>query len=105
MQPSIPHLLATSILLATAAASVAAQAPDQAQHQVQVPDRDPIGKPAPAWPVAEWFQLEAGHDSLQLADLRGKVVYLYRFQSLVPRLPHARLPDAPEAGRALPEGP
>jgi thiol-disulfide isomerase/thioredoxin len=43
------------------------------------------GKLAPPWTgIASWHQLPAGAKSLDVASLRGKVVYLYFFQSWCP---------------------
>ena len=39
---------------------------------------------APAWKVDTWFNLPEGKASLDLADYKGKVVYLYGFQSWCP---------------------
>lgn len=39
---------------------------------------------APAWRVDEWFNLPDGRESIDLEDYRGKVVYLYGFQSWCP---------------------
>lgn len=39
---------------------------------------------APAWEVEEWFNLPEGVDSIDIADFKGKVVYLYAFQSWCP---------------------
>jgi thiol-disulfide isomerase/thioredoxin len=41
-------------------------------------------RPAPAWGVTEWLNLPKGKTSLDLADYRGKVIYLYGFQSWCP---------------------
>ncbi len=52
---------------------------------------DPPGQPAPAWTTREWFN----HDgSLQLAELRGRVVVLHAFQMLCPACIHHGLPQA-----------
>lgn len=51
------------------------------------PERAGLGvldTPAPAWKVDTWFNLPAGKASLDLADYKGKVVYLYGFQSWCP---------------------
>lgn len=42
------------------------------------------GQPAPAWKVAHWDQLPEGKASLDVADFRGKVIYLFCFQSWCP---------------------
>ncbi len=51
------------------------------------PERAGLGvldAPAPAWKVDTWFNLPEGKASLDLADFKGKVVYLYGFQSWCP---------------------
>ena len=40
--------------------------------------------PAPSLEVTEWAQLPEGHDSLDVDDYRGKVLYIYCFQSQCP---------------------
>lgn len=51
------------------------------------PERAGLGvldTPAPAWKVDTWFNLPAGKTALDIADYKGKVVYLYGFQSWCP---------------------
>lgn len=43
-----------------------------------------VGQPAPAWGVTDWLNLPPNARALDVADLRGKVVYLYGFQSWCP---------------------
>jgi len=43
-----------------------------------------LGKEAPKWDVGPWHQLPSGKDSLDISDFRGKVLYLYCFQSWCP---------------------
>ena len=43
-----------------------------------------VGKPAPAWNISQWYQLENEEQPLKLEDLKGKTVYLYCFQSWCP---------------------
>ena len=52
---------------------------------------DPPGRAAPPWTTCEW--LNTG-DTLQLADLRGKVVVLHAFQMLCPACVQHGLPQA-----------
>lgn len=63
-------LLATAALTATLCA--------------QEPEPGILGKPAPRWIVDQWHNLPQGKKSLDVADFRGKVVYLYHFQSWCP---------------------
>ena len=42
------------------------------------------GQQAPEWDVSEWHQLPEGKDDLDITDYRGKVLYLYFFQSWCP---------------------
>ena len=48
------------------------------------PERGIVGRAAPAWGVTQWHQLPEGKTSLDLADYKGKIVYLYCFQSWCP---------------------
>ncbi len=43
-----------------------------------------INKPAPSWGVAKWYQLPDKKTSLDVVDYKGKVIYLYGFQSWCP---------------------
>ncbi|WP_417848848.1 TlpA family protein disulfide reductase [Thalassoglobus sp.] len=43
-----------------------------------------VGQQAPAWSVSEWRQLPVGVTTLNVDDFRGKVLYLYFFQSWCP---------------------
>ncbi len=43
-----------------------------------------LGQPAPSWDIAQWANLPPSSKSLDIADLAGKVVYLYCFQSWCP---------------------
>ena len=42
------------------------------------------GQAAPSWQVDTWFNLAEGTDSIDVADFRGKVVYLFFFQHRCP---------------------
>jgi len=42
------------------------------------------GREAPSWRVEKWFNLPDGADSIDVDDYKGKVVYLYGFQSWCP---------------------
>ena len=43
-----------------------------------------LGQQAPQWDVSQWHQLPNGKDDLNIDDYRGKVLYLYFFQSWCP---------------------
>jgi thiol-disulfide isomerase/thioredoxin len=43
-----------------------------------------VGRQAPPWQVDTWFQLPADSSTLNVQDYRGKVLYLYGFQSWCP---------------------
>lgn len=49
------------------------------------------GQPAPPWTTREWFNSDG---TLQLTDLRSKVVVLHAFQMLCPACVHHGLPQA-----------
>ncbi len=40
-----------------------------------------LDRQAPGWGVSKWFHLPEGKTLLDIADFKGKVVYLYCFQS------------------------
>lgn len=40
-----------------------------------------LNQPAPEWGVAQWFHLPEDKTRLDIGDFKGKVVYLYCFQS------------------------
>lgn len=42
------------------------------------------GRPAPAWPGLQWLQVPEGRDALDVTDFRGRVLYLFGFQSWCP---------------------
>ena len=46
--------------------------------------RGVAGRQAPTWQVDEWFNLPADAVSLDVGDFKGKVIYLYGFQSWCP---------------------
>lgn len=46
--------------------------------------RGVVGRKAPAWTVDRWFNLPDGETALDVEALRGKVIYLYCFQSWCP---------------------
>ncbi len=62
------------------AASLVAVLPASAQR----PQPGILGQPAPAWGATQWLNLPRGAQALDVADFRGKVVYLYCFQSWCP---------------------
>ena len=75
------RLIAPAGLLAVAtliAASLLPALPGQAQSP------GIVGQPAPAWTVDGWSNLPAGRDTLDVSDFKGKVVYLFCFQSWCP---------------------
>ena len=43
-----------------------------------------VGKAAPSWGVTEWINLPKKKTTLDIADFKGKVVYLFCFQSWCP---------------------
>lgn len=43
-----------------------------------------LNKPAPGWGVKKWLNLPDGVRSLDVSDFKGKVLYLYCFQSWCP---------------------
>ena len=53
-------------------------------HAQQKPTRGIAGQQAPEWSVSKWHQLPDGKESLNISDYKGKVLYLYFFQSWCP---------------------
>ncbi len=51
-----------------------------------------LDQAAPEWGVESWFNLPEGKEKLSLADYKGKVVYLYFFQSWCPACLHKGFP-------------
>ncbi|MCH7878660.1 MAG: redoxin domain-containing protein, partial [candidate division Zixibacteria bacterium] len=43
-----------------------------------------LDRPAPDWSVEKWHNLPPGKQSLDISDYKGKVLYLYCFQSWCP---------------------
>jgi len=77
MRTAAPCFLRTSLLIATLV--LAGQADGQTR-----PVRGIRDQPAPSWGVTDWHNLPRGVSTLDVADFRGKVVYLYCFQSWCP---------------------
>ena len=50
------------------------------------------GQQAPQWDVSGWHQLPAGKKTLDITDYKGKVLYLYFFQSWCPGCHSAGFP-------------
>ncbi len=51
---------------------------------VSAQPRGIIGRPAPVWGVTKWMNLPAGAHALDIGDFKGRVLYLYGFQSWCP---------------------
>ena len=57
---------------------------------VELRRRGIVGQPAPSWQgIESWHQLPHGKTALDVSEFRGKVVYLYFFQSWCPEC-HSR---------------
>jgi len=48
------------------------------------PTRGIVGAAAPSWEIQQWEQLPDDKETLDVSQLRGKVIYLYCFQSWCP---------------------
>ena len=83
--------LPPGILVITVAVTLlcAQSAPAQSQKK-QKPGI--VGQPAPKWSVSSWHQLPDGKESIDVTDYRGKVTYLYFFQSWCPGCHSAGFP-------------
>lgn len=58
---------------------LAAQAGNATEQEASRPGI--LNRLAPAWGLTQWLNLPKGKTSLDLADYRGSVIYLYAFQS------------------------
>lgn len=65
-------------------------------QQKQKPTPGIVGQVAPKWSVSSWHQLPVGKESLDVSDFRGKVTYLYFFQSWCPGCHKAGFPTLQE---------
>jgi len=74
-----PHPMAVTALV-TLTAAILSCAPATAGAA----ERGIVGRPAPELAVDTWFNLPGDTDALRLAELRGKVIYLYFFQAWCP---------------------
>jgi len=55
----------------------------QAQTRAK-PKRGIVGQQAPKWETSKWIGLPTGKTSFDISDVKGKVTYLYFFQSWCP---------------------
>ena len=55
----------------------------QVQAQTK-PKRGIVGQQAPKWETSKWIGLPTGKKSFDINDVKGKVTYLYFFQSWCP---------------------
>lgn len=69
----------TRLALLAVLATANAFAPSLASQEPGI-----VGRSAPAWTVDAWHNLPAGQASLDIDELRGKVIYLFCFQSWCP---------------------
>lgn len=82
------NLTSPYFCLMTIAVALLIIQPTHAQNQ----KRGIVGQMAPEWTVSSWHQLPAGKQSLDVTDFRGKVTYLYFFQSWCPGCHEAGFP-------------
>jgi len=76
----------TLFMLTTVGSSAFAQS-GNANPQVQSqrkPKRGIVGQQAPKWETSKWIGLPTGKTSFDISDVKGKVTYLYFFQSWCP---------------------
>ena len=64
--------------------SLSAQTEEANQAKPAKPVQGIVGQQAPQWDVSQWHQLPKGKTDLDIADYKGKVLYLYFFQSWCP---------------------
>ena len=69
-----PLLLSLGFLIGHASSTVAGEEAN----------RGVLNQTAPAWGVTQWLNLPQAKTSLHLVDFKGKVIYLYAFQSWCP---------------------
>jgi peroxiredoxin len=64
------------------------------------------GRPAPSWDgVREWYNLPDGVEALDISDYRGRVLYLYGFQSWCPGCHRHGFPTLRAVSEAFTEEP
>ena len=76
----------TLFMMTTVGSSAFAQS-GNANPQVQAqtkPKRGIVGQQAPKWETSKWIGLPTGKKSFDINDVKGKVTYLYFFQSWCP---------------------
>ena len=79
-------IIGTLFMLTTVGNPAFAQS-GNANPQVQTrtkPKRGIVGQQAPKWETSKWIGLPAGKTSFDINDVKGKVTYLYFFQSWCP---------------------
>ena len=76
MPRALTTTAASLLILSCLATAVRAQ---EARHRAGIEGRE-----APSWTVDSWHGLAEGTSSIDVSDYRGKVVYLYFFQSWCP---------------------
>lgn len=64
-----------------------------------------VGKKAPDWKTSEWYQLPEGKKSLSPSDYKGKVIYLYFFQSWCPGCHRSGFPTLKKMSQQFSENP
>lgn len=89
---TLPGLVLCALVLSPASLHAAGDGADpdkEAVEQKQPAKKPPkvhplVGQAAPKWEVDEWHQLPDGVESLDVSDFRGKVLFMYSFQSWCP---------------------
>ena len=82
--PTRDLALFTITVVSIAIASAGRPAFGQSGSVNTKPQRGIVGQQAPAWVTSKWIGLPDGKTSLDVADVKGKVTYLYFFQSWCP---------------------
>ena len=60
-----------------------------------------VGQAAPSWKTSAWHQLPDGKKRLDVGDYKGKVLYLYFFQSWCPGCHRVGFPTLQKVSKAL----
>ena len=60
-----------------------------------------VGQQAPQWKTSTWHQLPDGKTSLNIDDYKGKVLYLYFFQSWCPGCHRSGFPTLQKVSKAF----
>jgi len=73
--------LLSAVLVVGVVGAAALGAPAEGPQPPETGPHEMVGQPAPSWSVAKWINLPQGKESLDVADFKGKVLYVCFFQA------------------------